>query len=106
MLKPSKDLLSILVYNEKKILFLNLVKITPKDSFIQILFILPNFWTRNSRKQIKGSKDSDFSLVSTKYLREKLPLCGWSLGTDNLGQKGLNLHYLSRHPQKKRNFAD
>jgi len=27
------------------------------------LFILDhNFWTRNARKSIKGSKDSDFSL--------------------------------------------
>jgi len=31
------------------------------------LFILDhNFWTRNIRKLIKGSKDSDSSLVSNK----------------------------------------
>jgi len=37
------------------------------------------------------TQDSDFSLISTKYLSETLPSYGWGVGPDNLGQKGLNL---------------
>jgi len=31
-------------------------------------FIGHNFWTRNVRMPVKGSKDADFSLVSNKNL--------------------------------------
>jgi len=44
------------------------------SGLINILFILGhNFWTRNARKLIKGSKDSDSSLVSNENLCEILP---------------------------------
>jgi len=36
------------------------------------LFILDhNFWTRNDRKSIKGSKDSDSNLVSKENFSER-----------------------------------
>ena len=59
-----------------------------------------NFWTRNTRKLFKGSKEWDFSLVCTKNVSEILVLCGWDPGPDNLGQKCLNIPHLWRHPQK------
>jgi len=45
------------------------------------LFILDhNFWTRNARKSINGSKDSDSSLVSNENFSETLWPSGWALG--------------------------
>ena len=45
------------------------------------LFILDhNFWTRNARKSIKSSKDSDSSLVSNENFSETLRPSGWALG--------------------------
>jgi len=45
------------------------------------LFILDhNFWTRNARKSIKGSKNSDSSLVSNEKFSETLWPSGWALG--------------------------
>jgi len=45
------------------------------------LFVLDhNFSTRNARKLIKGSKDSDSSLVSNQNLCEILWPSGWALG--------------------------
>jgi len=45
------------------------------------LFILDhNFWTRNARKSIKGSKDSDLSLDSNENFRETLWPSGWAPG--------------------------
>jgi len=45
------------------------------------MFILDhNFWSRNARKSIKGSKDSDSSLVSNKNFNETLWPSGWALG--------------------------
>jgi len=45
------------------------------------LFILDhNFWTRNARKSIKGSKDSVSSLVSKENFSETLWPSGWALG--------------------------
>jgi len=39
---------------------------------------------------MKGSKDSDFSLVSTKRLRKILCSCGWGRGLDDdLSWKGI-----------------
>jgi len=42
--------------------------------FAKILLSGHNFWTRNARWQLKGSKDSFYSLVSTKNLSQKLAL--------------------------------
>jgi len=45
------------------------------------LFILDhNFGTRNARKSIKGSKDSDASLVSNENFSETLWRSGCALG--------------------------
>jgi len=44
------------------------------------LFILDyNFWTRNARKSIKGSKDSDSSLFSNENFSEMLWPSSWAL---------------------------
>jgi len=44
------------------------------------LFILDhNFRTRNAKKSIKGSKDSNLSLVSNETFSETLWLCDWAL---------------------------
>jgi len=39
-----------------------------------LLILDHNFWTRNARKSIKGSKDSDSSLVSNENINETLGL--------------------------------
>jgi len=45
------------------------------------LFILDhNFWTRNARKSINGSKDSDSSPVSNENFSETLWPSGWARG--------------------------
>jgi len=44
------------------------------DWSIILLVLGHNFWTRNARKSIKVSKDSDYSLVSNKNLSQKLPI--------------------------------
>jgi len=49
------------------------------------LFILDhNFWSRNARKSIKSSKDSDSSLVSNENFSEILWPSGWVLGQATL----------------------
>jgi len=57
------------------------------------MFFGHNFCTRNSRKPIKGSKDLDFSLVSTKNLSEMLPS---NTGVGNLQPAG-QIEYLIWH---------
>jgi len=59
------------------------------------------FSTRNFRKPLKGSKDSDFSLVSNKYLSEILPFSGWVQGHTTWGRMTKNLPHLLRYSQKK-----
>jgi len=46
-----------------------------------------NFWTRNARKLIKGSKDLDFSLVSNENFSEILLSSGLGLRPNEVGQK-------------------
>jgi len=47
------------------------------------LFILDhNFRPTNARKSIKGSKDSDSSVVSNKNFSETLWPSGWALGQE------------------------
>jgi len=56
---------------------------------IILLFLSHDILTRNPRKSIKGSKDSDFSLVSNKNLLiEILPSGGLGPGPGNLSQNG------------------
>jgi len=51
------------------------------------LFILDrNFWNRNTRKSIKGSKDSDSSLVSNENFSETLWPSGWALRPSSMRQ--------------------
>jgi len=67
------------------------------------LFILDhNFWTRNARKSIKGSKDSDSSLVSNENFTETLWPSGWALGQAAWAKMTLKLFHLWRHSQKTR----
>ena len=77
----------------------------PRLAFVRLHF-LSNFWflshkfdPRYVRRPIKGSKDSDHSLVSKK-LEQKMT---WYGGPGNLGQKGKNMPPLWHHPQKTPN---
>jgi len=61
------------------------------------LFILyHNFRTRNTRKLIKGSKDSDSGLVSNENFSEIL----WLSRPGNMSQNGPKLVHLRPHSQK------
>jgi len=55
------------------------------------------------RQAMKGSKDSEYSLVSTKNLRQKLALAIGAHSPMNSAPKKLNLPYLWRHSQQVRN---
>jgi len=61
-----------------------------------------NFSTRNSRKSIKGSKDSDSSLVSNENFSETLLPSGWTLGQAIWVKMTLKLLHLWRQSQKIR----
>jgi len=65
------------------------------------LFILDhNFWTRNARKSIKGSKDLDLSLVSNENFSETLwPSC-CALDQVTWAKIAPELLYLWCHSQK------
>jgi len=66
------------------------------------MFVFHNFWTRKARKPIKGSKDSDFNLVSTASLSEMHPLFDWALGGPiDLSQEGRNLPHNVTHKKMK-----
>jgi len=54
------------------------------------LFLWHNFGSRYAGKPIKGSKDSDNSLVSTKNLNETIGSLDWHPGPRKLGQKNEN----------------
>jgi len=65
------------------------------------LFILDrNFWTRNVRKSIEGSKDSNSSLVFNENLSEKLWPSRWALGQATRAKMTLKLLHSWRHSQK------
>jgi len=65
------------------------------------LFILDyNFKTRNARKSIKGSKNSDSSLVSNKRFSKMLWPSGWALGQVTWAKMAHKLLHLWRHSQK------
>ena len=67
------------------------------------LFILDhNFWTKNARKLIKGSKDWDLSLVSNENFSEKLWPSGWTLVQATWAKMTLKLLHLWRQSQKIR----
>jgi len=59
----------------------------------------PNSWTRNARKLIKGSEDSDFSLASNKNLSEILPSSIYAQGQVTCAKMAKNRH-LRCHLQK------
>jgi len=46
------------------------------NQLLLFLFIGHNFWTRITRKLIKGSKDSDYSLVSNKNFSQNFSSSG------------------------------
>jgi len=67
------------------------------------LFILDhNFSTRNARTSIKGSKDSDSSLVSNENFSETLWTSGWTPGRATCAKMTLKLLHLWRQSQKIR----
>jgi len=76
------------------------------------LFILDhNFSTRNARKPIKGSKDSDLSLVSNENFSETLCPSGWALGQATWVKMTPKLLHLWRQSQtirtpKQKNFFE
>ena len=63
-----------------------------------------NFWTRNARKLIKGSKDSDSSLVSNKNFSEIVWPSSWALGPVTWAKMAQWLFHLWRRSQKIRNL--
>ena len=63
------QLLEAVIYFNR-IIVLKISRKLLKYLFTQNCFLGHNFWTRNARNPIKGSKDSDCSLVSTKNLRQ------------------------------------
>jgi len=76
------------------------------------LFILDhNFWTRNARKSIKGSKDSDSSQVSNENFSETLWPSGWALSQATWAKMTLKLLHLwcqsqtNCTPQPKKFFS-
>jgi len=76
------------------------------------LFILDhNFWTRNARKSIEGSKDSNSSLVSNENFSETLWPSGRALGQATWAKMTLELLHLWRpltknpHPPGKKIFS-
>jgi len=70
------------------------------QEFTNLYFFGHYFWTRNFRKPIRGSKDSDFSLVSDKNLSEILSSSDWALGQETLAKTDKNLPHLWCHSQK------
>jgi len=65
-----------------------------------LLFLGHNFLTRNVRKSIKISSDSDSRLVSNENLNELLPSSSWALGQVTRAKMSENLPNLWRHSQK------
>jgi len=69
------------------------------------LFILDhNFLTRNTRKSIEGSNDSDSSLVSNENFSEILWPSGWTLDQATRAKMAQKLVHLWRHSQKIHNL--
>jgi len=64
------------------------------------IFLDHKFWSRNGSKSIKGSKDSDSSLLSNKNFIKILWLSGWALGQVTWAKMALKLPDLWRHSQK------
>ena len=74
---------------------------TELGDLIMLLFLGHDFWTRNVRKPIKGSEDSDSSLVSNTNLSEILPSSAiWAQGQATWSKMTWNLPHLWRHSQK------
>jgi len=69
-----------------------------------LLFLGHNFWTRNARKLMKGSKDSDSSLVSNENLSEILASSSWALGQVTWAKIAKNLAHLWHHSKKTHFF--
>jgi len=82
LFKPSKDLASLRVSIEKKILSWGFVFL----------------WEMS-----QVSKDLDFTLVSNKNVSEILPSSGLGPGPDVVAKKHLKLLHLWRHSQKVQN---
>ena len=70
-----------------------------------ICFISHIFWTTNARMPIKGSKDSDLSLVSNTNMSRKTPYSNRHQGHGSLGQSGLKstplMTSVTKYPKPK-----
>jgi len=71
-------------------------------TLLKFCFFGHNFWTRNTRKLIEGSRYSDYNLVSTENLSQKIDFWHWRLGPGDLSQKCVNLSPVWCHPQKNK----
>jgi len=58
--------------------------------------------TSECRKPIKYSNKSEYSLVSNKNLRQKIPSSSWRPGPGNLSQNGQKSIPLMRYPTKNK----
>jgi len=61
--------------------------------------VSPNFVSRYSRTPIKGSKDSDDSLVSKKILTQKIGSLDWRPRLGKLAKKNDTWDVFPRDPQ-------
>jgi len=65
---------------------------------------MPFFGSRYTRKPIKGSKDSDDSLVSKNTLSKKIGLLDWRPGPGKVGQKMQQYPTYGVPPQRTQNW--
>jgi len=77
-----------------------------KEIFCPNLFLGCNFWTRNIRKSIKGSKGLDHNLVSNKHLSlvYKWPIIVEAQGlitSPKMHKPTLIMNYISQNTHKK-----
>jgi len=66
--------------------------------------MIHNFGSRYARKPIKGSKDSDDSLVSKKNWSEKIGSLDWHLGPGEVAKNTPTCDAPAREPKTKKNF--
>jgi len=78
------------------------------ESLTTFLFLWHNYDSRYARKPIKGSKDSDDSLVSKINLSQQIDSLDWRLRPGKVGQKNAKtppfVTSSQRTPNPKRNY--
>jgi len=68
------------------------------EIFTNFCFLGHNFGSRYATESIKGSKDSDNSLVSKTKLEPRIGSLDWGLGPDKVGQKSAKTSPLVTSP--------